>query len=186
MSVPLNSIRIKQSPIASSYFLLGYLDSEEMIRKTDLRFNFDISGVMYIRYISGFLFQKGIYEYSQVLNNNDIPFTNINELRTYIEYMCVDVSSGNGGGVSSSVTISSPILNLQSTQLEILNLLRLENWDKIAGNSKDFIYYTGVTSTNPSGAENIRNIKYITGTTTIITQTFHYDVNNKIIKIITT
>lgn len=60
----------------------------------------------------------------------------------------------------------------------------LADWDKVAGNSKEFIYYSGIEAGNPSGStSNVKQILFKTGSLVLISQTVSYNEFNQVIKI---
>ena len=62
---------------------------------------------------------------------------------------------------------------------------RFRNWEFISGNNKLFTYYTTITTNNPSGNRNIATAEFRTGSQTILTQTFVYNLEDDIISITT-
>jgi len=77
---------------------------------------------------------------------------------------------------SSLTTVGSINLNTDDLERGV--------WDKIIGNSKEFVFYSGVEAGNPSGSvDNIKTIAYKTGATLILTQTFAWTATNKILSI---
>lgn len=56
----------------------------------------------------------------------------------------------------------------------------------IPGNSREFVYYTGIESGNPSGSvDNVKTIVYKKGGVTVATQSFFYDASNRVTVITT-
>jgi hypothetical protein len=75
--------------------------------------------------------------------------------------------SGGGGGDASA-----------ANQLVEIDLLELQVWDKIIGNSKEFTWVAGTVSPFV-----VDTILYKTGVSTIFTQTFTYDANDNVLSI---
>jgi hypothetical protein len=59
--------------------------------------------------------------------------------------------------------------------------LNYSEWTNTIGNSKSFVYYSGVTPENPSGNKNIESITYTEGTTPKIKIEFEYDLTDSLI-----
>lgn len=69
----------------------------------------------------------------------------------------------------------------------VRNHLIYSNWEFVAGNKKEFTYYSGVEAGNPSGTvDNIKTLVFKDGVGTVLTQTLAYDVSDRIITITTT
>ena len=84
------------------------------------------------------------------------------------------------------VTLQDVNLNvddLERSSLAIENYTNLSAWDAVAGNSKEFTYYSGVSAENPSGEKNVESIIYKTGITTIVTRTFTWDADDDVLTI---
>jgi len=71
-----------------------------------------------------------------------------------------------------------------------IDLLELNNWDKVAGNNREIVYYpsepAGTTAGNPSGNKNAQSIAYKKAGVTVFTQTFTYDSDDDVINITAT
>lgn len=80
--------------------------------------------------------------------------------------------------------IQAILTTIDADTSAILTLEELENWTNIAGNSKEFTYYTDAGGgANPSGNNNVATVLYKTGVTTVLTQTFIYDINDNVLSI---
>jgi len=65
------------------------------------------------------------------------------------------------------------------------SVLRNANWTMIPGNYQEFTYYGGATPENPSGNPNIQKIESYNGYSKLkLTETFHWNGSDDIIKII--
>jgi len=103
----------------------------------------------------------------------------------------VDIETNTQTTASNTTQSASDItaiaLNIDSikTTIEALNDRHiLENWDLIVGNSKVTTYYTGVAVGNPSGStDNAETIQYNQGASTVLTQTYTWNIDNKPISI---
>lgn len=79
------------------------------------------------------------------------------------------------------------IINMSGTLDDMFSLHQKANWSSIIGNSVEYNYYAGLAAGNPSGStSNVETVVYKTGVSTSFTQTFEYDLTNKVIKITTT
>ena len=93
---------------------------------------------------------------------------------------------------TGNITVNAQALeDLTTAQNQLITNLKgvvdRESWDKIAGNSIQYSYYTGVAAGNPSGNENnLKSIIHKTGATTVFTITYSYDINNRVIGSVTT
>lgn len=85
----------------------------------------------------------------------------------------VTANIGTIAGLATEVTLSSIDTKVQS----LIDLITLDNWDKIIGNSKVISYITIASD------KVIDTIEYFTGASLIITQTFTYDADNDIASI---
>jgi len=65
--------------------------------------------------------------------------------------------------------------------------LERQFWISLPQKSIEYTYYTGVEANNPSGNKNIKTAEYIdeTSGTTIFSQTFHWDSDDDVVKILT-
>ena len=84
---------------------------------------------------------------------------------------------GGIGDTSALATETTQLLTAKEATL------KLSTWTSIAGNSKEFTYYTGVEAGNPSGTANIKTVTYKTGATTVVTQTYAWDATDNVITI---
>ena len=93
-----------------------------------------------------------------------------------------------GAGPTTSDTTRIVLEDTSSANLSaIKDYLEVQNWDNIAGNSLEFIYYAGIEAGNPSGStSNVKNIIYKKGVSTEITKTLVYNASDKVISITTT
>jgi hypothetical protein len=84
------------------------------------------------------------------------------------------------------VTLQDVNLNvddLERSNVAIENYTNLDVWDSVAGNSKEFTYYSGISAENPSGEKNVESIIYKTGVTTVVTRTFTWDADDDVLSI---
>jgi len=54
------------------------------------------------------------------------------------------------------------------------------------GMRTDYTYYTSATPENPSGEKNLASARYYLGEDLLLTETFHYDADDDILRIVTT
>lgn len=116
-------------------------------------------------------------------------FTSTSNIETNIATIETNVSNidTNVAAISTYVDELEGFTDEIEPKLDtLINRADLDTWDKIAGNSKEFTYYSGVTPENPSGNKNVESILFKTGVTTILTQSFTYDSEDDVITITAT
>ena len=60
------------------------------------------------------------------------------------------------------------------------------DWTAVPGNSKEFTYFSDTGGgRNPSGNKNINTIVYKVGTTTVFTESYDWDADDDLVKVVT-
>jgi hypothetical protein len=87
-------------------------------------------------------------------------------------------------GSTTPATPTAPLTYLEAEDASE-STLQLAVWDQIIGNSKEITYYAAgpTPAENPSGNKNVQSVIYKEGVSTIITQTFTYDVDDDVLTI---
>ena len=85
---------------------------------------------------------------------------------------------------SNTASLSTTLTSIDLTLDAIEAAQRKENWDKYIGNTMEFVYYSVVEAGNPSGNGNLKQILYKKAGSTVLTNTYTYDANDRV-KLIT-
>lgn len=145
---------------------IGY-DSTNLITKIDKYENSILKHTCY----------KDAYDQEYSLQGVFVKNINVNSDKKIAESLWDMEVSG-----STSLLQESHIAETE----RIHNYLQYDNWEYIKGNSKVYTYYTSMEADNPSGSlTNIKTITYLKNSTLLLTQTLSYNLNDKILRIIT-
>ncbi len=132
-----------------------------------------------------------------VINSTTIGFLDNDLVASDITYFLVDDVAGNSYETNTFVYSNNAytsnldyslerLLFLDAKVNKLTSLTSRETWQYQTGNSLAFTYYSGVVTGNPSGNTNVESIAYMTGVTTVFTQTFTYDANDNVLTLVTT